>query len=168
MVRLAAESGCKEVALGLESVDSDDVLVLANKPSKSITRNRKYIEILKKYGIKVKICLIFGLPGESENVVERTIKFIEEAEPDYVALSGFDPVPGSNFYREPEKYGLKMIDKNLSKHAHLVYRFGNEEEVGLPFEYADKVPWGKAFTRDQIVDNIKTLQKWLRERGMTY
>jgi radical SAM superfamily enzyme YgiQ (UPF0313 family) len=168
MVKLAAESGCKEVALGMESADSDDVLIISNKPSKSIDRNKRYVEILKKYGIKVKICLIFGLPGESEHVVERTIKFLEEVQPDYVALSGFDPVPGSPFFNQPEKYGLKFIDKDFSKHAHLIYRFGDEEEVGLPFEYEKNAPWGKSLSRNQIVNNIKTMQAWLRERGMSY
>ena len=168
MVKLAAESGCQEVALGMESADSDEVLIISNKPSRSIDKNKRYVEVLKKYGIKVKICLIFGLPGESEHVVDRTIKFLEEIEPDYVALSGFDPVPGSPFYNEPEKYGLKFIDKDLNKHAHLVYRFGDEEDVGLPFEYEENAPWGKSLTRGQIVENIKTLQGWLRERGMSY
>ena len=168
MVKLAAESGCKEVALGIESADSDMVLELSNKPSKSIEKNKKYIELLKKYGIRVKVCLIFGLPGETEHVVERTIKFLEEVDPNYVALSGFDPVPGSPFYNNPKKYGLKYIDKDLSVHAHLLYRFGDEEDVGLPFEYEEHAPWGKSLSRGQIVENIKTLQEWLRERGMSY
>ncbi|MDV7339026.1 radical SAM protein [Terasakiella sp. A23] len=168
MVRLAAESGCQEVALGMESADSDEVLVISNKPSKSIDKNKQYVEVLKKYGIRVKVCLIFGLPGESKHVVDRTIKFLEEVEPDYVALSGFDPVPGSPFYNNPEKYGLKFIDKDLSKHAHLVYRFGDEEDVGLPFEYEETAPWGTPLTRNEIVNNIKTVQSWLRERGMSY
>jgi len=168
MVALAAQSGCKELALGMESADSDLVLQLANKPAKSIDTCRRYIGLLKKHGIRVKICIILGLPGESRNVVDNTIRFLEDVQPDYVALSGLDPVPGSPFFKDPGKYGIKHIDDDLSRHAHLVYRFGDDEDVGLPFEYDDVAPWGKPFKRAEIVENIKTVQAWLRERGMSY
>jgi radical SAM superfamily enzyme YgiQ (UPF0313 family) len=168
IVALAANSGLQELALGIESADSDLVLEISNKPSRSISNNIKFIELLKKYNIKVKVCLIFGLPGESRNVVEKTIKFLEDVAPDYVALSAFDPIPGSPFYTEPKKFGIKLIDSDLTKHSHLVYRFDDEEEVGLPFEYEEVTPWGKSFTRNEILDNIKVLQKWIRERGMSY
>lgn len=168
LVRLAAESGLQEVALGLESVDSDRVIEIANKPSKSIDDNKRYIELLKKHGIKVKVCLILGLPGESDKVVDRTVEFLEEVQPDFVAVSGFDPVPGSPFYRDAAEYGIKNIDDDLSKHAHLLFRFGDEEEVGLPFEYEENAPWGKALSRNQIIDNIRAVQSYLRDRGMSY
>ena len=168
MVRLARESGCQELALGLESVDSNLVLEMANKPCQSIDTAKAYIEVLKSEGIRVKICLILGLPGESRNVVENTIRFLENVQPDYVALSGLDPVPGSPFFNNPKKFGIKYISNDLSRHAHLVFRFGDEEDVGIPFEYEDQTPWGKSFTRDEIIANIKTVQGWLRERGMSY
>lgn len=168
MVVLAKQSGCQELALGVESVDSDLVLEIANKPAKTIDNCRRYIELLKKHDIRVKMCLVFGLPGESPDVVERTIRFLEDVQPDFVALSGFDPVPGSAFHREPKKYGIKRIDNDLSRHAHLLYRFGDDEDVGLPFEYEEQTPWGRSFTREQIANNIKTVQKWLRDKDMCY
>lgn len=168
IVAIAAESGLKELALGIESADSDLVLEISNKPSRSISNNIKFIELLKKYEIRVKICLIIGLPGESRDVVDKTIKFLEEVAPDYVALSAFDPIPGSPFFTEPKKYGIKKIDSDLSKHSHLVYRFDDEEEVGLPFEYEEITPWGKSFTRNEILNNVKVLQQWIRARGMSY
>lgn len=168
LVRQAAQSGCKELALGLENVESDDVLRIINKPSKSVAANRRFIELLKKHGIRVKVCLIFGLPGETGAVVDRTIRFLEDVEPDYVAVSGFDPVPGSPIYENPEAYGIQWIDDDLSKHAHLVYRFGDDEDVGLPFAYAKQTPFGPGRQRHEIVNDIRTIQSYLRERGMSY
>jgi hypothetical protein len=83
-------------------------------------------------------------------------------------VSGFDPVPGSPFYRDHQRYGIKSIDDDLTKHAHLLYRFGDKEDVGLPFEYEDNNEWGKTLSRDQIVTNIKQIQHYLREREMAY
>ncbi len=168
MVRLAAESGCVELALGLENVESDRVLEIVDKPSKSVAANRRFIELLQKHGIKVKVCLIFGLPGETDAVLDRTIEFLEEVRPDYVAVSGFDPVPGSAIHADPAAYGIARIDPDLSRHAHLLYRFGDAEDVGLPFEYAAETPFGPGRRRERIVEDLRSIQTWLRERGMSY
>ena len=93
-----------------------------------------FIENIKKVGIKIKICLIFGLPGEPKDIVNKTVKFIEKYKPDYISLSGFCPMPGSPIYKDPQKYDIEFIDKNWDKHAHLLYRFSDNEHVGLPFK----------------------------------
>ncbi|GAI35074.1 unnamed protein product, partial [marine sediment metagenome] len=89
---LAKESGCVELAVGVESV-SQQVLDIINKKI-TVKRVRDFIKLCKKHDIKVKMCLIFGLPGEPENIVEMTRTFVEETRPDYVSLSGLDPIPG--------------------------------------------------------------------------
>ena len=168
IIRLARQSGCLELAIGVESVESDKVLQLSNKPSTSVDANRRFIEMLKKHGIKVKVCLIFGLPGETNQVVEKTIRFLEEVKPDYVALSGLDVVPGSVFHNSAKSLGIKSIESDLSKHAHLMFRFGDDEEVGLPFEYEKVTPWGPSLSRKEIANNIRQVQQYLRDHGMTY
>ena len=127
-----------------------------------------YIEMLKNAGIRVKVCLIFGLPGESNRVLQKTIAFLEDVEPDYVAVSGFDPVPGSPFFKKAEEYGIKNIDDDLSKHSHLLFRFGEDEDVGLPFEYEAQTPYGPGRTRDDIVSDLRDIQSYLRENKMSY
>ena len=57
------------------------------------------------------MCLIFGLPGEPRNIVEKTINFIKEHQPDYVSLSGFCPFPGSPIYNSPKNLELKRLIK---------------------------------------------------------
>ncbi|OGN00079.1 MAG: hypothetical protein A3B91_01340 [Candidatus Yanofskybacteria bacterium RIFCSPHIGHO2_02_FULL_41_29] len=168
VIKLARQSGCLELAIGVESVESDKVLELSNKPSKSVDANRRFIELLKKHDIKVKVCIIFGLPGETNQVVEKTIRFLEEVKPDYVALSGLDVVPGSVFHESAKSLGIKSIEKDLSKHAHLMFRFGDDEEVGLPFEYEKETPWGPSLSREEIANNIRQVQQYLRDHGMVY
>lgn len=168
IIKLARQSGCLELAIGVESVESDKVLQLSNKPSTSVDANRRFIELLKKHGIKVKVCLIFGLPGETNQVVEKTIRFLEEVKPDYVALSGLDVVPGSVFHKSAQTLGIKSIESDLSKHAHLMFRFGDDEEVGLPFEYEKMTPWGPSLSRKEIANNIRQVQQYLRDHGMVY
>ena len=111
---------------------------------------------------------ILGLPGEPANIVEKTIKFLEEASPEFVSVSGFLPVPGSPIAREPKKFGIKSIDSDWSKYGHLLYRFSDQEDVGLPFEYEKIGPWGPSMNQHQIKENLTTLQKWLADKKMIY
>jgi radical SAM superfamily enzyme YgiQ (UPF0313 family) len=167
-LKLAKESGCLELAVGVETVDNG-VMKVINKEWQSDLIIKKFLDSAKDVGIKVKICLIFGLPGEPPDIVEKTIKFLEETNPDYISLSGFLPVPGSPIYKDYKKYGIKHIDKDWSKYSHLLFRFSDEEEVGLPFEYEENPPWGhKSFSREEIKENIVKVQSWLRERNMLY
>jgi radical SAM superfamily enzyme YgiQ (UPF0313 family) len=166
ILRLAQESGCVELAVGIESV-SQRVLDIIGKNIK-IEQARAFIKNCKKCGIRMKMCLIFGLPGEPQDIVSLTSSFIEETKPDYVSLSGFDPVPGCEIYNQKGYYGIKYIDLDWGKHAHLLYRFSDEEEVGIPYEYAQTNRWGATFSRLQIIENIRAIQGYLRERNMTY
>ena len=165
-IRLAAESGCTELAVGIESAQANVREIVAKKLSDKQIND--FIENCHINNIKVKLCLIIGLPGEKQSIYEDTLKFIEDTKVDYVAVSGFNPFPGSKIYNNQEYYGIKYVDKDWGKHAHLLYRFDNEENVGLPFEYLPENRWGKTFTKDQIASNIKKIQRYCEERNLTY
>lgn len=166
-LKMARDSGCLELSIGVETVD-DQVMKIINKAWQTEEQIRGFIDNAKKLGIKIKMCLIFGLPGEPRDIVERTIKFVEETEPEFISLSGFCPVPGSPIFNDPQYYGLRVIDRDWSKHAHLLYRFSDQEEVGLPFEYEKNTRWGAAFSREEIKENIRQTQRWLASREMVY
>jgi len=166
MFELAKQSGCLELTFGVESV-SELALEIINK-KQDMKQIRTTIELVKNLGITVRVNLIIGLPGEPKDILQQTIKFINETDPQYVSVSGFCPVLGSPTHKEKSKYGIKIIERDWNKHAHLMYRFSNEEEFGLPFEYEEMTEWGKSFTKDEIANNIRDLQQFLRERGKTY
>ena len=153
--------------MGVETID-ENVMKVINKQWQNQKTISQFVENAKIAGIKVKVCLIFGLPGEPRDIVQKTMKFLDEIKPDFVSLSGFCPLPGSPIYKNPEMYSIKNIDNDWSKHAHLLYRFSNDEEVGIPFEYKENASWGKAFTRTEIRDNIIQTQRWLEEKKMVY
>ncbi|MFH1996541.1 MAG: radical SAM protein [Candidatus Omnitrophota bacterium] len=166
MLALACKTGCVELALGVESA-SQQVLDIISKGQK-VEQARDFIQTCRSLGIKVKMCLILGLPGEPPDIVEITRSLIEEAKPDYVNISGFCPVPGSKIFDDRGHYGIKSIDTDWSKHAHLVFRFSDDEHFGLPFEYEKTNKWGRTFSRSEIIGNIRELQHYLQERGMSY
>lgn len=163
LISLAKETGCVELVLGVESV-CQNVLDTINK-KQTVDQSVETINYCREVGIKTRINLILGLPGEPLDIVDKTIKFFEDSNPDYVSISGLCPVPGSDMFKNPEKYGIEKIDKNWRKHTHLMYRYGDEGDRGLPFEYSKSEG---VFSRKEIVQNIKILQKYLRDNGMLY
>jgi len=166
-LELAKNSGCLELSVGIETVD-DNVMKMIDKQWQSQKKIESFISNCKDLDIKVKICLILGLPGEKHDIAKKTIEFLDRVSPDYISVSGFCPLPGSTIYRNPEKYGIEYIDKNWNNHSHLLYRFSDEEEAGLPFRYSENAPWGKSMSREQIKNSIIEVQTWAREKGMLY
>ena len=166
-LKMAKESGCVELAVGVETVD-DNVMSIINKSWQDKKQITAFLENSKKLGIKVKICLILGLPGEPMNILEKTKKFIEDHEIEFANVSGFTPLPGSPIYNNYKEYGIKEINNDWSKHGHLLYKFSDEEDVGLPFEYEKNSKWGKTFSRKEIAENIISLQNWLRDNNKSY
>jgi len=162
-LRKAKESGLVELSFGLESCDQD-VLDFANKHIK-IEDVERTIEYCKKYNIKTRIYLLNGLPGEKEDIVDKTKKFIIKNNPDLVLLSSLQPYPGSPISTNPEKYGIKFISKEYDKFNHLLCRFEDSKdnaEDAVPYEFMK----GRGMSRKQIINNMLTLQSFLRGRDM--
>lgn len=106
MARLMAECGCREVLLGIES-GSDSILKTINKGT-TRAMNLKAIAILKKHGIRVKVLLMIGLPGETHETISSTESFVEEAQPDDVDFTIFTPFPLSDIYENRERYDIQF------------------------------------------------------------
>ncbi|MDD5687514.1 MAG: radical SAM protein [Elusimicrobia bacterium] len=111
------QTGCRYVALGIESGDNE-ILKKINKGT-TVEINRRAIEILGKRGIYVKGFFIIGLPGETEQSAGKTIEFAENmrekglSSADFYALT---PFPGSAIWDNPEKYGIKILDRNYDNY----------------------------------------------------
>jgi len=165
VAKLAQQSGCVALGLGIESA-SQRALDIINKKI-DIDSARKTIRILKRNKIEARIYMIIGLPGEPDDIVEKTWDFIEETEPDLVALSLFTVRPGTEVFNSPEKFGIKYIDHNWDNTRHMFGRYEHEVPT-LSFEYSQQTPWGKGFSKEKIVSNYIELQTRLRERSLSF
>ena len=103
---LLRKMGVVEVGIGIES-GSDDVLE-RNMKGTTRTMNTRAVQRLHDHGIRTKAFLIVGLPGETNESVVETADWIEEAQPDDIDISVFQPMPGSRIFAEPEKWGVKF------------------------------------------------------------
>ena len=90
-----AKSGCKVITFGVESLDQK---ILENA-SKNITLEqvKKIVDLCKKYKISSQLHLIFGLPGETKDTINKTIREVIKLDPDYAQFYCAVPFPGTKF-----------------------------------------------------------------------
>lgn len=110
ILALAAEVGCYEISFGIES-GSQKILDLMNKKV-TVEENILAIKKTKSYGIIAKAYFVVNFPGETKETVAETLRFAEIAKPDKWLLSAFVPLPGSDTFHHPEKYGIKWLSPN--------------------------------------------------------
>lgn len=128
--------GIRNICIGVES-GSDKILKKMNK-RESIDKIKQSIYWAHCAGITVKVFLIFGLPGETLETIEETKQFMIDTQPDNYTLSTFTPLPGSDLWTNPEKYGIKYnVDINNFKNLWFYWNPEDEDKgwyYPLPLE----------------------------------
>ena len=166
IVKIAAQAGCSDLGIGIESV-SPKVLKIINKKI-DLGKAKEYIEVLKKYGIGTRLHFILGLPGEPNDIAARTLDFINETEPKSVILTVFTPLPGSEIFDSPKKFGIKNINPNWRGYQSAFGRFDENEKPKMMFEYESMTPWGQGISNEKILEGYSNLQAILRERKLIF
>ncbi len=105
MLNWMKRSGCYSVFVGIES-GSQRVLDLMRKGLK-IVQIEKTICLIKKIGFFTTGFFILGYPGETEQEMERTIRFARGLPLDAADFSNFMPLPGSEVFER--EYGLDRL-----------------------------------------------------------
>ena len=139
--------GLKSITFGVESGD-DDILKNINKVT-TAEQNKKALLAAKKAGVPVRCSLMYGNPGETLSSLNNTLKFVEETQPDEWNLAVLTPIPGSEFWSNPQKYGLSFDKAWLKKKWYLpCNRFG-ETGVGDPWITIDSMS-KQEFTKNLV------------------
>lgn len=115
--------GCKEIAFGVESAD-ENVLSCINKKEpidKSITALENCAEI----GINTRVLMMINTPGENSETVSKNINFLEKVPYTCASLSVFKPLPGSPVWKDPDKFGIKILSRDLDRYN--IYMWINGE-----------------------------------------
>jgi radical SAM superfamily enzyme YgiQ (UPF0313 family) len=101
LLDLLAESGCRELLIGLESptVEGLDGLELKrNWKRRQISKYRDAVGIIQSHGIAVNTCFVLGLDGDGPGVFDAIAEFVEETNPFDVQITVLTPFPGTPLY----------------------------------------------------------------------
>ena len=110
-MRIMKSAGCRLIDIGYES-GSDQIL--KNIKKGVTTADTKAFTIdAKRAGLKI-WHFIFGLPEETEDTIQQTIRFIKEIKPDMVQIAVATPIPGTEFYEWVSDNGY-LVESDSSK-----------------------------------------------------
>jgi radical SAM superfamily enzyme YgiQ (UPF0313 family) len=103
------DSGCVGVVYGFES-GSDKILTAMNK---KCTADQNYIAAQNtiEAGLTVRGQMIVGFPGETNQTIKATGRFIKEFPEVVWGIHVFQPYPGSDVWNRPSHYRVK-VNKN--------------------------------------------------------
>jgi len=107
LLKTMKEAGLRLVLFGFE-VGNQKMLNKIGKES-TLDQAKIIVNATKELGIISQGLFILGLPGETKNTCEQTIKFAKELNCDLVKFNLAMPFPGSKFY---EDYKDKIVDIN--------------------------------------------------------
>lgn len=117
----AYAAGCTEISMGIES-GSQRILNAMRKQAR-VETNAEAIRRVQDAGMLAKAYFMVNFPGETAETVAETLRFAETARPDRWLLSAFAPLPGSDVWHHPDRYGITSRSPDWSDY-YLVGRDG--------------------------------------------
>ncbi len=124
------EAGCYLISYGVESAIQKNLNFLR----KGITPKQveDAFKITKKAGIQVEGYFVIGIPGETVEEIEETIKFAKKLEPDYAQFAILTPLPETDLYTYAVEHKLMRGDVDWSKFSYFGDRTAVTMDVGIP------------------------------------
>jgi len=104
MLEAMADAGLYAIKYGVESGVQE--LVDAADKHLDLSRVKETVRITKDLGVKVHLTFTLGLPGETEDTIQRTIDFASQVDPDSVQFSIATPYPGTVYYDMAQEQDL--------------------------------------------------------------
>ena len=111
-IRAMREAGCRLYIVGFESGDPQ---ILKNiKKGTTVEQARTFMKNCKQVGMKVHGDFIIGLPGETPETINRTIRFAKELDPETIQVSIAHAFPGTELYRYVTENGYFRKDAEMT------------------------------------------------------
>jgi radical SAM superfamily enzyme YgiQ (UPF0313 family) len=98
LVGLAAESGCRFLLIGLETL-SPRALAEMGKRQNKVEQYEDALRLFKKYGIRVLCTFIFGFDSDDESIFSDTLEFAVRNKMTLAQFNMLTPYPGTRLYR---------------------------------------------------------------------
>ena len=102
-LRVLKDNGLRLLLVGYES--GSQAILNNIKKGIRIDRAREFTRNARALGIKIHGTFILGLPGETRETIEATVRYALEIDPDTIQVSLAAPYPGTALHREARERG---------------------------------------------------------------
>jgi radical SAM superfamily enzyme YgiQ (UPF0313 family) len=102
-LKVLKDNGLRLLLVGYES--GSQAILNNVKKGVRLDRARQFTRDAKALGITIHGTFIMGLPGETRETIEETIRFAQEINPDTLQVSLAAPYPGTALHRQANEQG---------------------------------------------------------------
>ena len=115
LMKLAKQSGCRGLFIGVESVLQENYQKY-NK-LKSLEDTRQSLRQILKMGIVVQASVIFGLDEDTRDTFRQTVKFLIRNRLSLASINALTPYPGTRLYDRLKREG-RLLHENWEYYDH--------------------------------------------------
>ncbi len=115
------EAGCRLLIVGFES---GDPTILKNiRKGASVEQALTFMKHCKRLGLKVHGDFQMGLPGETQETIEKTIQFAIKLNPETIQVSMTHPYPGTELFQYLKEQGCLISETMTDDQGHQLPNF---------------------------------------------
>lgn len=75
MLKIMQEAGCTQISLGIETLSKEELETIGK--NYDVDKLYKTIKRVQKYNIKIKACIMLGIPNQSKESIINTFSFLD-------------------------------------------------------------------------------------------
>ncbi|MFN7992186.1 MAG: radical SAM protein [Bryobacteraceae bacterium] len=124
LLAAAAESGCKQLFLGLESISQASMRGV-RKGFNQVEDYARVIERIHAHGMAVQAGIVFGFDDDTPEIFEKTLDFLEKTGVQNATFNILTPYPGTPLFHRLETEG-RILTRDWAKYN------GRTDVVYLP------------------------------------
>jgi hopanoid biosynthesis associated radical SAM protein HpnJ len=160
-LKVMKEGGLRLLTVGFES--SNQKILNNVKKGINVDRAREFVKAAKELDILIHGTFILGLPGETAETIEQTIRFAQEIDPYSIQVSLLAPYPGTELYAQGIKEGWIIKEKDQLvregiQNAVISYKGLSREEI---FEAVERF-YRRFYFRPRPI--LRILKEMLQDR----
>jgi hopanoid biosynthesis associated radical SAM protein HpnJ len=167
-LEVLANNGCRLFVVGYETGNQQ---ILHNiKKGMLVDVARKFTKDCHELGIKIHGTFILGLPGESKETIQETIRFAKDVNPHTIQISLAAPYPGTFLYKQAKENGwfdtnnADLVDDNGLQIAPLHYPHLSHSEIFNSVEEFYKAFYFRAPKIAAIVNEMVRSPQMMKRR----
>jgi len=159
LLDLAAESGCKGLLIGFETIDQNAL----NEVGKNFSVVEEYIDVCKKLhdrGISINGTFIFGMDSHNKDIFKKTVDFVQENAIELPRYAIYTPFPGTAAFTKLESQN-RILTKNWSLYdvQHVVFE-PNQMSAKELFD-GSIWAWEETYSLKNIIERISKAGTYL-------
>ena len=136
MVSAMVQAGCKEFSFGIESFDQNVLDCLCK--GTTVKDNIQALKVVNDCGGNSRLLFMIRTPGQDLFTVDRNIEILEKVPYEIIACTTFVPLPGSAIWEQPDKFGIRILSRDLSEYNFYFFNKDGRQQLKKLFEYTNR------------------------------